>query len=851
MTKKNVLLVTGLAVALTAGVVSCVSSPKAPERNVAGIIDIFKEWNATGGYAETFRNESRARKLDTEYILKHASSAKLPLTEAEIIIDNDAAFDSKIQAIRDAKKTIRLTYFIYADDDSSSVMTSELIKKAQAGVKVKLLVDFITNYSRLDLFTMMEKEGRGNIEVRFYNFPSERIQADAKYMSLPCPQAVKPEADECSNYKQGLMTSTPLNTFFGQMMLAGIYGKNPVAIQTALGLGGQLDPAQFKNSGAETSPEDKAQLIEFLKLYFDAKIKKDFGAMIKLYFAMMMYGEKLNPIVNEISGRLPLISDKVLPGRKTTHSEEWDHLTDYTHHKLIAVDGREFQLGGRNVEDSYHMKSRLGTKGKYIFMDTDFRVETTAGGASEVEASFDKTFNFSEMVAPLSKVLAVMPIDLVSNNEALGEAAVACGTSMKKGELKYEQLATCVETNMKKNSAYVSTETRTKNLYKEMVESVKRYTKDYAKAGKKTYRDNITLGNYKEGVNKLSAQDLKTAEIYYVENTSFDLKEKDTDDVVRRVGARIGAESFFNKHIHKLWYRGLENACYVSRKQQKDVRVVLHSAYLFMPSGMVHKLTKMLNGDYGDCSKVHLTILTNSFQTTDLNVINVFARYQLAQIFKHYQALVNNSNSNARFVPKMDYFEYNASAVGAGVSLHTKLSLLGDDMIIGSANADTRSYAMDTNNAVFIRNAFDLNKNYNRYINALISDKARTTELGPQLAQLTDEQIKTENDYILGAMLCRWDKKAKNCPASLETPFRATQIESERFPQSRVKDMLETIDRTGQKVSYTTYRILNFRGEFDENGHFSGREYNQGADQRLERELNKISNEFDDLFKVL
>lgn len=862
MNKKFVWLAT-LSLALSLGVVSCISAQKGPDREVASdfwsdIADLFRT------KTEDFSGNTRARALDSETVAKRATSGKLALTEGEILIDNDASFDSKVNMIKSANRSIRMTYFIYADDDSSSIITTELIKKARAGVKVSLLVDFITSYSKIDFFQMMVQEGRGNLDVRFYNFPSVRIQRDAIFMTLPCPAVAKPDSDTCVRSKETLMKNMNMNnpTFFSSLFLAGLYSKNATAMKIALGIGGQIDPAKLKSSGSETSEEDMARMMEFLKLYFEAKVKGNVGAMIKLTIAMFMYGEDLNPIVNELSGRIPLASEsETLPGKKTTHAQEWDHITDYTHHKLVAVDGREFQLGGRNIEDSYHMKSRIAPKagekpkGKYIFMDTDFRGQTAPGGIAAIEKSFDRSFNFREMVAPLAEVQRVIPADLAMNNEALGEAAMGCMAQAQANKLT-TSLENCVKSAMRSSAKFQTQANRVALAKQALEESVTNYTNNYARSGKKVMRDNIKGQAWSADVGQLSASDLKTSEIYYVENTSFNVKAKSDDDIVRRAGSRIGGEKFYNKHIHALWYRGLENACYVSKKQQKDVRVVLHTAYLFMPSGLIHKIAKMLNGDYGDCSRVRVTLLTNSFATTDLNVINVFARYQMNQLFSRYAGLQEyvKKNKERRFFPTLEYFEYNAEGTGLGVSLHTKLSVLGDDMIIGSANADTRSYAMDTNNAVFIRNAHDLNRDYLAYIDSLINDSKRTKDVSNDYAFMQNTQLRAENNMILGAMICRWDKKS-SCHNAADPNksgvMNATDIRNSRFSQERIQEMLKTIDDIGQRVSVDTYRIVNFRSEFQQVESRSDMGQQSQEEQWLENEMNNISNSFDDLFKVL
>jgi cardiolipin synthase C len=833
---KKSLAIVGLGFALVVGVVSCVSSQKTTDRGVASIADniiqIFKD-NAER-YAQNFGDQSPAKRLTSAEIQKFATSSKLNLQNAEVIIDNDAAFDSKLAMIKSAQKEIRMVYFIYSDDDSASVISRELIKKAQSGVKVKLLVDILTNYGNMDLFSMMTKEGRGNIDIRFYNFPSERIIADAKYMTLPCPKVANPDANSCEQYKVGIMKSivSQDTTFFSRMMLAGMYGKSGTALKVALGLGAQIDIADYKRKDGEPE-QDIGQLFDFFKTLFDAKVNHDIFSMIKVQIAMATHAAELNPVMNELTGRLPIMNDTVVPGKKTTHAQEWDHFTDYTHHKLIVVDGREFQLGGRNIEDSYHMKSRLGTKGKYIFMDTDFHGVTSAGGASEIEKSYDTMFNFKGMVADFKTVNRVIPFDIATNPEALGMAAGACTQDAQSGKVAPEKLGSCIEERFTQMPNFVSESTRQLTALSEMNTSADNYLTNYAATSKKQLSQNWRQRAYVPEVNQLSPADLQSSEVYYIENTTFNVKGADQ---VRKVGSRIGAEAAYNKNIHALWYKGLENACKVSRETKTEKRVIFHSAYLFMPSGLIHKIAKMLNGDFGDCSRVHLTLLTNSFQTTDLNVINIFARYQMIQLFKHYAGMVayeKQFNEGGQFhykrwFPTLDYFEYNASSVGTGISLHTKLSLLGDDMIIGSANADARSYYMDTNNGVYIRNAHELIRDYTKFVDDIIADKNQTTEWTQKYAEYTDEKIKMENKFILAAMLKKWDKKG-------------------RVNAERKQKILAMVDRIGQRVTDTTYRLLNFRSDFQRKSMDS----ENGSSQNLELEFNELSNSFDDLFKVL
>ncbi len=817
-------------------ITACVSQQKTVERNVAGLSDIIKANNAS--YDTNFSDQSKARRLTSEQIRALASNKeKLNLQDGRLILDNDVSFESKLNMIKRAKKEIRMVYFIYSDDDSSSLISQALIDKAKAGVDVTLLVDFITNYGKLDHFKMMAVEGGSKLKVHFYNFPSKRVLEDAKYMTLPCPPDVpNPTASQCRDFKAAPMKALESSetTPFSKMFLAGLYGKNGTALKVTMGYGAGIDPAKLKAMKNETDDQESAIIFDFFKVAREAVSgdpANQLLAKIKVSSALASEGATLNPVLTEMTGRLPFLNaDAKATG--ISHADEWDHLTDYVHHKLLAVDGTEFQLGGRNIEDSYHMKSRLGSKGKYIFMDTDFYGRTAAGGTKEIEASFDKLIRMSP--ADLTTVQRVIPNDLISNPEQLMKATGYCLQQAQAGKVPMNALGQCIEGAAPTIEGFKNQATRIATSKSEMDQSRGRYNTDYLAAKKNAPRDHFRSGPYTDGVDQLSSSDLANAEIYYLENVAY----AKNGDLKRRAGARVGAEAKFNKNIHAAWYRGLESACSVSREEKREVRVVMHTAYLFMPSGMMHRLAKMMNGDYQDCSRVRITFLTNSIETTDLNVINIFARYQMNELIKHHQGLTaaadaldqgNPYRKAARFFPKLDFFEYNASSVGTGISLHTKISILGDDMIVGSANADVRSYYMDTNNAVLIRGAKDFNRDYLNYVDSILTDSKKSKNLVGKYLDMKPEDIQAENKVLLKYMLARWDKKGK--------------INSEKQTQ-----ILGHIDNIGAKISNTTQRLLNFRGDFEQ---LKYQENSQSGLSSLERELNSLANSFDDLFKVL
>lgn len=799
MNKKLVMAGILSAFAITA----CVSTMKS-NRNVASI---------------SLADKQTARAFNDADIEQLASTDKLNIKSARLITDNDVAFETKLAMIKRAQKSIRMSYFIYGDDDSSAEISKALIEKAKSGVQVKLLVDFITNAKRLDHFQMMVDQGNRNLMVHFYNFPSDKIFNDAKYMTLPCPQGNSaPTADECFKFKQPMMAALAQreSTPFSRMLLAGLYGKSATALKIAAGYGAGIDAAKYKAMIKEIDESETKVIFDFFKHMKEA-LGGDLFAKIKLSNALASNGATLNPVLNELTGRLPV---KPLQPNIPLNADEWDHISDYTHHKLIAIDGTTFQLGGRNVEDSYHMKNRLGDKGKYIFMDTDFYAETYPaqgspfGGASGIEASFDSTFDYPAMVVDISKVQAKIPFDMAYNPNGLMEATGYCLGEAKTGKVQMSQLGECIESALPQMPHFVSAQKRKAAAAAEMEASYNRYVSKY----KRTHKDNFRNQPYVDGSDSLTAADAQNAKVYYLENLTFD--RKNLANQKRRIGAHVGQEAADNKSIHAAWFRGLENACVASAKSGQETRVILHSAYLFMPAGMLLRMAQMMNGDFGDCSKVRITLLTNSIETTDLNAINVFARYQMSQLFKFHAQMAAK-----RKVPKLEYFEYNAASVGTGISLHTKLSVLGDDIIIGSANADVRSYYMDTNNGVLIRGATDLNRDYVAFVDNIINNSTRAKNETAHYEQVTEQEMAQMNVYILAALLKRWDKKGTVTP-------------------ERQKKILDEVTDIGAQVTKDTKDFLNFRSQFERAG------YDDQADQ-LNEDMLKRMNNFDKMFKVL
>ncbi len=802
-----------------------------------------------------FRRKASA--LEDHEIEKVASSSAIKASEAELLIDNDKSFYEKLKAIRNAETSVRAVYFIYTNDDSSSLITNALIEKAKQGKEVKLLVDFVTNYKSMDLFKYMEKEGNGKLSVSFYNFPTERILKDALFLTMPCPkESVSKDAssEECQNSKLASLKANGYKpTYMSKLLLTGIYAKNAAAVKMSIGMGAELDKSDFVSSDSE--PTDGEAIKDFFTLLRSAA-GGNIGAKIKLQFAMLFYGNKVNPVLNKLTGILP-VKDNFSAGEgsgNVTHAQEWDHISDYVHHKLLLVDENEFQLGGRNIEDSYHMKKRLpseeeGGSTKYIFKDTDMHIKTAGeNDLRDIRIAFDKMYDFKNMVADSEKVETYLNSDFIVNGNQIYQAAGACGAELVAAiqvtaTFTYKSLDQCIDSKKVQMPGYLSFETRFANLKQQLQTSEKKYLTSYPLMGRDQNGKEQNPSKYfaKSQFSKgLSSADLKNSKIYYLENLPFD---KDKEPLERHVGVKFNREAKFDKNIQLMWYKELENACYISQKEIRDVRVIFHNAYLILPSGLTYTLGQMLNGKMGDCSRVRISFLTNSFNTSDLSVINVLARYQMATILKYQEGLnrklkatlegwsqkkrdllaadkAKNKNPKSGWGPRIELHEYYSEHPGsAGFSLHSKLALFDTDIIVGSANLDVRSYHMDTNNAVLIRGANDLATQYKAYFDNLLTDPKMTKNVSLDylnyytgvipagMSKPVDINLESKAiiDGIIGYFLAKKNAKLEKAKLPKVTEYAF-------LTPDRKEIIYKEVEQMGAAVASNAYKLLTKRG---------------------------------------
>jgi phosphatidylserine/phosphatidylglycerophosphate/cardiolipin synthase-like enzyme len=687
--------------------------------------------------------DDAAAGLPETQLISYASAPRLDFTDATVLLDNDEAFEQKLKTVRSAQGSLDLAYYIFDDDFSSSLLAQELVAASHRGVRIRLLLDYFSNYSRLDLFRFLEREGSkgpGSLEVRFYNRPTEHIISDAVYLTLGCGEVVPGEdLEACSDAKLAAIELSleraradvrDYNSGGSGLFLSGLYSKSPSIMALAITEGQQLDLSAFRRDPSLPAPtlEEKEKTLEAAikaaKVYWQARASnprpfEEAVANIKLGFAFTFFGDRINPLYDALKAYLPLY--RLEQGGPALR--DWDHLTDFLHHKLLLADGQTLILGGRNVEDKYHMRKNPLLQG-YRFMDTDLRVDLLQP-SSELSLAFEKIWDFRSMVATLDEVQDHAPNDFVA---ATRKADEICGSVERS-----QQAPGSGDCRSEVFTRYSNVEARLAAAGTALSERAGHYRESYRAAPTEERSPSIPVD--------------RQARLFYLENLPFKPKEPGT----RAFGARSGKEAESGKAIHAAWMAGMHNAC-IAATPAHPQRVVLHNAYFLPPANLLEVISDMAFGSL-DCSDVELTVLTNSPATTDLRIINFGARYPIKAVADRMAG--DDKPQRAARIHYLEYLPTGDEQGQSDISLHSKVSVLGPDLIIGSANADVRSFIMDTNNAVFIGNAPTLQTRYLEWLDGIIGDRAQTVELTGKMRKVSLEQMLQEDRATLQALLER------------------------------------------------------------------------------------------------
>ncbi|MCB0415212.1 MAG: hypothetical protein KDD50_12815 [Bdellovibrionales bacterium] len=782
--------------------------------------------------------------LNSNDINKYASavlSDQGNLQSLKVITDNKEAFLNKLRVIESAKKNLDLVYYIFSDDRSSSELAQKVVEAAGRGVQVQLLVDLHTNYSRLDYFTMLEKraaraaaanKSNGSLTVKFYNRPTRNQILDATFMTTGCGDSFYDDSSikSCSNVKLGQIDELygedrqagsikgsdayydvipQVKTKEAQMFLSGIYSKDPDVLKKAIIEGQQIDVKQLlasfesqekemKSESAKEIAQDAANqmrsLLEFGEMVWIRKTDPNpfvrFFYWIKVSLAYLFYGDELRPIVNKVNGILPIETKRstAYSVRKEILSADRSHLTDFTHHKLVMADYENVQLGGRNVEDSYHTNNPKLVD-KYLFKDVDASVVLKQPNM-DLKKSYDRLFNHKGLTVGTQWLRANIPNDFAANlsiarNECKEEKLNDISSHgltreerikvSRRVEERSEYNRTCqadetldpmAEDNLKPviNKYILS-------CYKEKVATNSLSVNQREALAEKNLEDQISLYAKTQLKDQdpveaqsiaMSAHELSQAKVGYMENLPF-TKE---DPSKRLYGVEQFEEAKSGKYIHELLIRGLKKVC---ASKGKNRRVILHNAYFAPPANMLDTFASMVDGSW-NCQGVTVDVLTNSFSTTDLSPVNAVSRHAMQAFFEYYKKFESKYNG-----AKFRIFEYQKDL---GRSLHAKVSVLGNDIVIGSANMDLRSFLMDTNNGIYIQNAPELVSSYVATVDSVLSNPKVTQLENDYYANKTgNAEILAEDKQLFDCSILKYSTKDKlNLPAYLAAKKYILQI---------------------------------------------------------------------------
>ena len=665
--------------------------------------------------------------FSNESLLLNASSPALPLQGGILLTDNDDAFERKLALIKNARQSIDLAYYIFADDYTSSTMSLALMDAAKRGVNVRMLLDYHSNYKNLDLFSMLEASAllaEGSIEVRFYNRPTENQIKDSIYVTMGCGET-ELEFSGCNAEKVEEMNQWLMDTSLKQdiknvnkagsgLFLSGLYAKNPSLMVSAIKNGYQINPDVLAASTGD-SAEQLEGLKKLGKIYYQAQYGKGLDRVLgklKLRLAFALYGEQVSPVYDAFSALLPVEQKN----RSEKSLKEWRHFSDFLHHKLLLVDGHKVLLGGRNIEDSYHMNPNE-MAAKYIFMDTDVELTLDKSRANGLTAAYEKLWGFRDMVATISDIRKHAPNDVLTT---MNYASESCDEVKPIGKDQYSK---CLESAMQ-TFAHVPLEKR--------LEDRSKLTEKHASDYRHQYKTkDASLRSKQFPIDE-------SAEIYYIENLPFNIATP-KEDLARSFGATNQYEGEGGKHIHATWLAALNNVCQQatadSNHGERLREIIIHNAYFFLPSNILAQLAKMADGRV-PCGNVNVSIITNSIQTTDLNIVNILSRHSMKAFYDYY-----SDNRHPSKGANIHYYEYVAATDDVNLSLHTKVEVFGDDLFVGSANADVRSYMMDSNNGLFIRKAPNLVNSYVGWTKELINSG--------RVAPVDQYFISTDRDEIL------------------------------------------------------------------------------------------------------
>lgn len=472
--------------------------------------------------------------------------------------------------------------------------------------------------------------------------------------------------------------------WFQRLYSSGFYGKNPSLMKVAKQMieGYQKNPHTF----ASTALAESVLSTDF---------SQDVDNEQRLSMIYQSQGTGLTPLAD----RAPASTQ--------------NDVIESIQQRVLVVDGFRFQVGGYDLE---HTDTET---------NVDFYGESAA--ALNIQAAFDRVFNFEPLVGDLTRVQTIAPNDTLMNLAPFQKSLALCLLAKKSTPV---ELKGCVETNLTHSADYETLENRLDSVSTEL----KAFAEDYRKSEKQA-----KAKAWKPEGDSIENTDLATIKAYYVENLAF--TKRDPSKVVSVPKNSIATEN--GKYIHSLLSQSLENTCATAQASKKRKRVLLQSGSFLLPSSTLQTLGKMMNGEW-KCQYVDIAIVTNSTEISSPKYADVFSRFQVQSLLQ-FQKL-HSKNARLRF------YEQNNAEGDEEFAAQSNFAVLGDDILLGSADASVRSYAVDTHGSIYLKNALQTARAYLDYVDRQIKDGAITDQTEYYESASKDDLVE-ESQTILQALL--------------------------------------------------------------------------------------------------
>jgi cardiolipin synthase A/B len=95
-------------------------------------------------------------------------------SRVQVLTDGDQFYEAELKAIREAKETINMEHYIFRPDEMGRKYVEALTERARAGVKVKVVLDWIGSFTTRDRFFAPLREAGGRLTwyqpLRWYTF---------------------------------------------------------------------------------------------------------------------------------------------------------------------------------------------------------------------------------------------------------------------------------------------------------------------------------------------------------------------------------------------------------------------------------------------------------------------------------------------------------------------------------------------------------------------------------------------------------------------------------------------------------------------------------------------------------